>query len=199
MKSKGFTLVELLAIVVILGVVATIITPVVQKSLKANEEKVYDILVEQIKGYTKDYLVKNTEKLPDNNGEVSTVKFIDLKKEGLLQINVVNPMTDNIISNESVVKVTKKNNNYTYEVVTYDLVDVDEVEEGAPTISLGSYTQECSATCELETIDGVSRQIIYEGEEISSIDLNNKGTYTVYYSKLQDGKLGISIKTVTVN
>ena len=198
MKNKGFTLVELLAIIVILGVVATIITPVVQKSLKANKEKVYEILVDQIKDYTKDYLTKNTNQLPDNDGEVSTIKFIDLKKEGLLQINVVNPVNDNIISNESVVKVTRKNNNYTYEVVTYDLVDVDEVEEGAPTISLSSYTQECSTACELEIMEDASRQIIYNGEEVSSIDLNDKGIYTVYYSKLENDKLGISIKTVTV-
>ncbi len=198
MKNKGFTLVELLAIIVILGVVAAIITPVVQKSLKANKEKVYEILVDQIKDYTKDYLTKNTNQLPDNDGEVSTIKFIDLKKEGLLQINVVNPINDNIISNESVVKVTRKNNNYTYEVVTYDLVDVDEVEEGAPTISLSSYTQECSTACELEIIEDASRQIIYNGEEVSSIDLNDKGIYTVYYSKLENDKLGISIKTVTV-
>lgn len=199
MKNKGFTLVELLAILVILGVVATIITPVIQKSLKANKEKVYDILVDQIKDYTKDYLAKNTDELPDIEGETNSIKFIDLKKEGLLQINVVNPINDNIISDESVVKVTKKSNSYTYEVITYDLVDVDEVEEGAPTISLSSYTQECSTTCELETIDDVSRQIIHDGQEVSSIDLNKKGLYTVYYSKLENDKLGISIKTVTVN
>lgn len=199
MKNKGFTLIELLAVLVVLGVIATIITPVIQKTLKANKENVYNIMVDQIKDYTKDYLAKNTNQLPNNEGEISTIKFVDLKKEGLLQINVVNPITNNIISNESIVKVTKKNNNYTYEVVTYDLVDVDEVEPGAPIISLSSYTQQCSTTCDLEAIDGVSRQIVYSGEEVGSINLNQKGIYTVYYSKLENDKLGISIKTVTVN
>lgn len=198
MKNKGFTLVELLAILVILGVLATIITPVVQKTLKANKEKVYEIMVEQVKDYTKDYLAKNTSVLPDEPGDTSIVKFIDLKKEGLLQINVVNPITGNIISNESVVRITKKNNNYVYEVDTYDLVDADKLEQGAPTISLSSYTQECSTSCELEEVDNVSRQIIYNEEEVGSIDLNEKGLYTVYYSKLENNKLGISIKTVTV-
>lgn len=197
MKNRGFTLVELLAILVILGVIATIITPVVQKSLKANKEKVYDVLVEQIKDYTKDYLTQNTSLLPDD-GEISIIKFGDLKKSGILQIEIANPITGNIISNESVVKVTKKFNNYLYEVETYDLVDIDEVEEGAPTISLSSYTQECSSSCVLEEIDNVSRQIVYNGEEVSSINTNKKGIYTVYYSKLENNKLGISIKTVTV-
>lgn len=196
MKNKGFTLVELLAIIVILGVIATIITPVIQKSLKANKEKVYEIFVDQIEDYTKDYLAKNTSVLPDNAGEVSTLKFIDLKKEGMLQINVVNPKTNNIVSNESLIKVTRERNNYTYEVIIYDLVGV---QEGDSSISLESYTQECSTVCDLESIDGVSRQIIYNDEEVSSINLNNKGIYTVYYSKLKDdGQLGISIKTVIV-
>lgn len=199
MKNRGFTLVELVAVIVILGVIATIITPVIQKTLKANKENVYNIMVDQIKDYTKDYLAKNTNQLPDNEGEISTIKFVDLKKDGLLQINIVNPITNNIISNESIVKVTKKNNNYTYEVVTYDLVDVDKVESGAPIINLTSYIQQCSTTCDLETIDGVSRQIVYDGEEVGSINLNQKGIYTVYYSKLENDKLGISIKTVTVN
>lgn len=198
MKNKGFTLVELLAILVILGLLAVIITPVVQKTLSANKEKVYEIIVEQIKDYTRDYLTKNTSVLPDDEGDANIIKFIDLKKEGLLQINVVNPITGNIISNESFVRVTKKNNNYVYEVVTYDLVDVDKLEAGAPTITLSSYTQECSTSCELEEVDNVSRQIVYNEEEVGSIDLDKKGIYTVYYSKLENGKLGISIKTVTV-
>ena len=199
MKNRGFTLVELLAILVILGVVATIITPVVQKSLKANKERVYEILVEQIEGYAKDYLTKNTNALPEKTSDFSVIKFADLKKAGLLQINVVNPVTNNVMSNESFVKVTKDNNNYIYEVITYDLIDVNELEEGAPIISLNSYTQRCTTSCELEQIEGVSRQIVYDGEEISSIDLNKKGIYTVYYSKLENSKLGISIKTVTVD
>ena len=198
MKNRGFTLVELLAILVILGILGTIITPVVQKTLKANKEKVYEIMIEQVKDYTKDYLAKNTAVLPDNEGDTNVIKFVDLKKEGLLQINVVNPITGNIISNESIIKVTKKSSNYVYEVITYDLVDVDELEEGAPTISLNTYTQECSTSCELETIDNVSTQIIYNEEEVGSIDINQKGIYTVYYSKLENDKLGISIKTVTV-
>lgn len=198
MKNKGFTLVELLAILVILGLLATIITPVVQKTLTANKEKVYEIMVDQIKDYTKDYLAKNTSVLPDEEDVASVVKFIDLKRAGLLQINMINPKTGNIISNESFIRVIKKYNNYVYEVITYDLVDVEELEEGAPSIELNSYTQDCSTSCELEEINNVSRQIVYNEEEVGSIDLNKKGLYTVYYSKLENGKLGISIKTVTV-
>lgn len=198
MKNKGFTLVELLAILVILSIVAVIITPVIQKSLTANAEKVYQILVDQIKDYTKDYLAQNTDMLPYDDGETNIVKFGDLKKSGFLQIQVVNPITENIISNESFVKVTKMKNQYVYDVVTYDLVDVDKLEEGAPTINLYSYTQDCSNGCQLEEVENVSRQIIYNKQEVGSIDIKKKGIYTVYYSKVENGKLGISIKTVTV-
>ena len=115
MKHKGFTLVELLAIITILGVIATIITPIIQKSLKANKEKVYEIVVEQIENHAKDYSMQNTSVLPDNEGEKKVIKLSDLKKAGLLEIEVINPMTNNFISNESIINITKKNNNYIFE------------------------------------------------------------------------------------
>ena len=201
MKKRGFTIVELLGVIVILSIIAAIATPIVQKTLNNNRDKLYDIIKTQLKDYTKDYLAVNTDRLPVDDGDTADITLEALKKNGNLQINVINPRTNNVISNQSYVKVTKKNNNYTYEVYLYDLVDADEVEAGAPTISLSSYSQSCSLndTCVLEdTATGVSRQIIYKNEEVSSIDTSKAGIYSVYYSKLENNKLGIGIKTVTV-
>lgn len=198
MKKQGFTLVELLGVIVILGIIAAIATPIVQKTLNNNRDKLYGIIETQLKDYTKDYLALNTDRLPVNDGDTADITLEALKKNGNLQINVVNPRTNNVISNQSYVKVTKKNNNYTYEVHLYDLVDP---EVGDPTIQLSSYNQDCNlnSTCTLEEpATGVSRQIIYKNEEVSSVDTSKTGIYSVYYSKLENDKLGISIKTVTI-
>ena len=200
MKKQGFTLTELLGVIVVLGIIASIATPIVQKTLNNNRDKLYGVIKTQLRDYTKDYLVVNTDQLPVDDGDTANITLEALKKNGNLQINVINPKTNNIISNQSYVKVTKKNNNYTYDVYLYDL-DMDEIEDGAPTISLSSYLQSCSlnGTCTLEEpATGVSRQIIYKNEEVSAIDTSKSGTYSVYYSKLENNKLGISIKTVTV-
>lgn len=199
--KRGFTLVELLGIIVVLGVIATIVTPVIQRTLSQNEETVYLTLTKQLEGSAKDYLALNTDKLPQKEDDTVQIKIGDLKKAGLVQINVKNPKTDNIVSNESYVKVTKEGNNYRYETIIYDLTDISEVVSGAPIISLTTSSNETislGSDYNLETISGVSRQIIIEGKEVSTIDTLIEGVYEVYYSKLENNKLGITVKTIKV-
>lgn len=200
--KRGFTLIELLGIIVVLGIIATIVTPVIQSTLAQNQESVYNTLVKQIEGNAKDYLEYNTDKLPQNEGDSVIVKLGEMKEAGFIQISIKNPKTDNIISNESYVTVTKKGNNYTFETTIHDLTDADEVVSGAPTIILAGSSNETIASgsnYNLEKIDNVSRQIIFNGKEVSSVDTSVKGVYEVYYSRLENGKLGITIKTVKVN
>lgn len=204
--KRGFTLIELLGIIVVLGIIATIVTPVIQSTLAQNQESVYNTLVKQIEGNAKDYLEYNTDKLPQDEGYSTIVKLGEMKEAGFIQISIKNPKTDNIISNESYVTVTKKGNNYTFETTIHDLTDADEVVSGAPTITLSGSSNETIASGsnydqekDLEKIDNVSRQIIFNGKEVSSIDTSVKGVYEVYYSRLENGKLGITIKTVKVN
>ncbi len=200
--KRGFTLIELLGIIVVLGIIATIVTPVIQSTLAQNQESVYNTLVKQIESNAKDYLEYNTDKLPQDEGDSVVVKLGEMKEAGFIQISIKNPKTDNIISNESYVTVTKKGNNYTFGTTIYDLTDADEVVSGAPTIILAGSSNETIASgsnYNLEKIDNVSRQIIFNGKEVSSIDTSVKGVYEVYYSKLENGKLGITIKTVKVN
>ena len=200
--KRGFTLIELLGIIVVLGIIATIVTPVIQSTLAQNQESVYNTLVKQIEGNAKDYLEYNTDKLPQDEGDSVVVKLGEMKEAGFIQISIKNPKTDNIISNESYVTVTKKGNNYTFETTIHDLTDADEVVSGAPTIILAGSSNETIASgsnYNLEKIDNVSRQIIFNGKEVSSIYTSAKGVYEVYYSKLENGKLGITIKTVKVN
>lgn len=200
--KRGFTLIELLGIIVVLGIIATIVTPVIQSTLAQNQESVYNTLVKQIEGNAKDYLEYNTDKLPQDEGDSVIVKLGEMKEAGFIQISIKNPKTDNIISNESYVTVTKKGNNYTFETTIHDLTDADEVVSGAPTITLAGSSNETitsGSNYNLEKIDNISRQIIFNGKEVSSIDTSVKGVYEVYYSKLENGKLGITIKTVKVN
>lgn len=198
---RGFTLVELLGIIVVLGIIATIVTPIIQSTLTENKNKVYNVLVKQIEGQAKDYLEMNIDKLPEEDGGSVQVKFGDIKVAGIMQLNVKNPKTNNLISNESYVTVTKDKNNFRYETTIYDLTDVSEVVSGAPTIILSSNSNETisiGSSYTLEVVDNVSRQIINDGKEVSSIDTSVKGVYEVYYSKLEDGKLGITVKTIKV-
>lgn len=203
MKSRGFTLVEVLGIIVVLGIIAVIATPVVQGTIEKNREKMFDVIMEQLTDSAKDWAAKNASQLPNDNNEYLDVSLGDLKTNGVLKINVQNPKSNNVFSDESFVRITRNNNNFTYEVYTYDLVTADEVEDGAPTITLKGdqiiYLEKDGEYVEEGTLeDKVSIQILKDGKEVSSVETSTSNTYTIYYSLLENNKLGINVRTVII-
>lgn len=203
MKSRGFTLVEVLGIIVVLGIIAVIATPVVQGTIEKNREKMFSVIMEQLTDSAKDWAAKNASQLPNDNNEYLDVSLGDLKTNGVLKINVQNPKSNNVFSDESFVRITRNNNNFTYEVYTYDLVTADEVEDGAPTITLKGdqiiYLEKDGEYVEEGTLeDNVSIQILKDGKEVSSVETSTSNTYTIYYSLLENNKLGINVRTVII-
>ncbi len=59
MKKKGFTLVELLAVIIILGVIALITFPIVDNSIKNSKqaalEQTIDSILESARNYSVEY------------------------------------------------------------------------------------------------------------------------------------------------
>jgi len=203
MKKRGFTLVEMLGIVVVLGIISTIAIPVIQGSINSNREKMLNVVKKQLIDVSKDWSAKNVSSLPEENGESVSVTLKDLKESGLLRIDVGNPKTSKVLSNESFITITKRDNNFVYEVILYDLVDADQVEEGAPTITLNGSQVVNLSIGDVYTESGtlepdVSIQIIKNGKEVSTIDTSAPCTYSIYYSLVQNDKLGLSIRTVIV-
>ncbi len=105
-KKNGFTLVELLAVIVLLGIIATIaITSSINVSKKLKHE-MYCQQVEYIANAAKQYGADIFDGLTTSG---VTVKVADLVKKGYLKDNQVNLETDTTFSDVTV-KVYKKNN-----------------------------------------------------------------------------------------
>ena len=65
-KKIGFTLVELLAVIVILSIIMTITVPIILVQVKKAEKRSFEISVELVKKNTEDYLLKHElKRLPD--------------------------------------------------------------------------------------------------------------------------------------
>lgn len=73
MKQKGFTLVEVLAVIIILGIVVTIVYPIVVSTIKSSEIKAYNSQREIIKKAAKVYALEK------ESGPVSERVLPDLK------------------------------------------------------------------------------------------------------------------------
>lgn len=83
--KKGFTLVELLGVIVILGLIATIAIPIINSSINSSKLKAYNEQVKTIEKSGQTYMSKNSLKLPSQTeGKECCIKVSTLQKEGLL-------------------------------------------------------------------------------------------------------------------
>ncbi len=94
MKNPAFTLVELLTVIVLLGIIAAIVFPTVQKAIQNSQDKAYEEQKDTIIYAAQRWVTDNTEKVSTTS---STYKSIAcLKKEGYLTSNkqILNPTTN---------------------------------------------------------------------------------------------------------
>lgn len=120
MKKKGFTLIELIATLIIVGIIALIAYPVVNSTIKNSKQKSYNAQVELIIEATKKLGLKNTDLLPEDD-ETSKIYLNTLIQEGLLKNvsneGLINPLDDTIMDGCVVIKYSSEYNQYTYEYI----------------------------------------------------------------------------------
>lgn len=117
MKNKGFTLVEVLGVIIILGAIAAIATITVNNTLKENKQNLYDIQISYIITGAKSWASSHVFELPENDGEVITLTLGQLKQEGLVENDITNPITKQPFDNSMQITITKVDNNYEYKII----------------------------------------------------------------------------------
>ena len=89
--KKAFTLVELLGVIIILGVLALITFPIIDKSIKNSKEKALERAIDNIEEAAYNYSITN------DIGYESFYKKLsleELKKAGFLEKETINPVTN---------------------------------------------------------------------------------------------------------
>lgn len=126
MKHNGYTLIELLAVIVILGLLTAIIIPTIDAILDSNKEKAYNIQVDLILSKLEEWGAANAFKLPTEEGGTQVKTVGELKSEGFLEKDLRNPKNDACISNDLELMITRKNNKYVYSIVGEKIIDGSE-------------------------------------------------------------------------
>ena len=111
--KKGFTLVELLAVIIILGVILVIAIPSFNNAIKESKIKLYKSINQMVVKSTKEYLTEYVYELPEEEGETIEVTTNDLISNGYLK-EISNPTDKNDTCTGYVLITKLENNEYSY-------------------------------------------------------------------------------------
>ena len=209
--KKGFTLVELLGVIVLIGVIGLIVFPIVNSTINNNKESLYNSQLKMIEEETSKWMWENTIYLP-SKGEEKTIYVYELKKDGYLPLDLKDPRDNKLIPNDmqivikNIAKTTDLNDNYKIEIKKETGTDfsVPKTNEFVITLnrdpvmkleSASSYQEfGASASKDNKEID-VNIMILRGDTEVDKID--TYGTYTVIYYAI-DNTTSFVTRTVII-
>ena len=113
--KKGFTLVELLAVIVVMGIIATIGYAAVSGVINSSKQSSYELQVKNIEKAVKQWAVENTNLLPDIDGEKYTLTLDVLKSSGILQEIPTDPRSGEPMKGNIIIEFNSSTNQYTYD------------------------------------------------------------------------------------
>lgn len=121
--KRGFTLPELIAVLIVLSFIAMIAIPAVTKVIKENKTNIcviqFDNIIEDAKGWASD----NIEKLPINDDDAKiTVSFDDLVKYGYAGDSLIDPITKEGFTSEWAVQISNSLHKLEYKIVKNNVV-----------------------------------------------------------------------------
>ena len=120
MKNKGFTLVELLAVIVILGIILLVVMPSVTGILNRSQNRLNDEQEQAILNAARQWgtsnLLEDNGKVYYNGTEKKYVTIKELQDSGYLEDKTIKDMTDKgDVSEETKICISYKDYQYVYE------------------------------------------------------------------------------------
>ena len=211
MNKKGFTLIEILAVVVILGFVSLITMPVVQKNINDSKKQAYETQIDNIERAAKDWASENLSYLPEKEGTSISITLYTLMSLGYIDNNLVDPLTEKYFDPETIISITKKNNNYKYQVHVIFSNEKIEIDKDAPIIFLnGSYVTYVEPNSKYEELgiysdDDIDYDIEYykvnDNGETLVTEIDSTGLYkykVIYTATNESGKTSNIYRTVII-
>lgn len=204
--KTGFTLVELLSVIVLLGIISVIIIPNFTGILKSSKEDLYNNQIEVIKTSAKLWTLNEDNKivLSENTSWPYLITLGDLQDSGLLD-ELKNPKDDTYFSDSTLIYISVTDGTYTF------TVDEDSINAGSNVITLNderSYKVEINTSFTepgySASINGnditsnVERKIYKNGVEVSSIDTTKISNYTIQYKVSYEGENGIAERSIAI-
>ena len=200
--KKGFTLIEVIGVLILLAAIALIAVPSIEQQIKEGKQKLYDSQITAIKLDAQNWLSDNLIYKP-NNGEVITIMLAQLKQGGYVDENVTNPITKELFPNDMLITITNNDGIITYDVLTNTGSDKTIYDSDTPLIilsgnvitnvELNSTYTDLGATA---SING--KNITDHITTTGSVNTSTIGSYSITYTVNYNNKTNYFVRTVNV-
>jgi len=194
--KKGFTLIELIGVIVLLAAVLLIIIPVVNNSLKEGKQEMLDNQIKNIELSLATYSKK------PNLNETYYLTLGQLKEAGLVEYDLKNPITKEYFANDMILKMINTDGVVSYEILTdtgtckYDYKDVSKITINGDNITYVEVTNENGVYEDLgATYKDGDNTVNITGT--GDVDIKTIGSYYITYNT-NTSKCNSSIRTVIV-
>ncbi len=114
MFFRGFTLVELIGVVVILGLIALVALPPILNSVRKTKGNISDASQKILYSATEVYVSENINSYPRTDGNVYCIAIGSLVSNNLLPTKVYDAVTGEEIGQDNIVEVTVNQGQYSY-------------------------------------------------------------------------------------
>ena len=213
MNKKGFTLVELLAVIILIGLMGILIVPSVNKSIRDMLKESYEDQIQTIELAASNWATDNPYSLPAEDGGITTITLGTLKAGGYVDPDLINPDTDKSFPNDLLIEITRKKKNFIYKVVEGSGTESDvEYNENAPVIvlcgnsivysDLGKTYDEprCEGTSYIGAMayDNNQNPIPSSLSKTGTVNINKVGSYKITYISLYNNMTTSVTRTVVV-
>lgn len=114
--KKGFTLIELVATLIVLSIIAVIVIPNIYNSIKDYREQLYNTQLTSIETATKNWVADHVddENFPKKNNGTLFIYLNELQNGGYIDDDLKNPLT------------SSQFNNLVFTVITCKVVEADD-------------------------------------------------------------------------
>lgn len=168
---KGFTLIEMIATVVVLSFIMLIAIALVTNAINAAKEKAYRTQIETIKLAAKSWGAENLNFMPDANESI-TIYLWTLKNKSFINESFVNQLTNEEFNNDLAITIENTVMGYKYTVIENSGTEDLEYTDTMPTIIMRA---------KLKEYVKVNAPYVEDGLIVLDTEGNMISTYTTKY------------------
>ena len=151
MKKNAFTLIELLAVIIILTIMGLVVIPIVENSINSGKDDLYIAQIDSIKASLKKYAIEEVNTKMKNAGDDIYLSLYQLKIAGFVSMDIKDPRTEKLLPEDMLLRIEKREKSYTYEVLetTGTKSNISSFSSNTPVLKVNPVVYYCNVSSEI--------------------------------------------------